>query len=81
MVAVPIHGFLENEFCGVLGLSWGGDLRDGSDGICHVERERERERSFEIKKGYTQPKFFTRDFRLRVGMVGCQRGRHLVLTR
>ena len=44
-------------------------------------RERERERSFGIKKGYTQPKFFTRDFRLRVGMVGCQRGRHLVLTR
>ena len=40
------------------------------------EGERERERSFETKKGYTQPTFFKRDFRLRVGMMGCQRGRY-----
>ena len=58
MVAVPIHGFLENEFCGVLGLSWGGDLRDGSDGICHVQRERERERDLlRLKRAIHNPSF------------------------
>lgn len=44
-------------------------------------RERERERSFEIKKGYTQPTILERDFRIRVWMMGCQRGEALVLTR